>query len=182
MYWRIRPDNKYVWAVTHNLPYSAVDYLRLDDRRSSIGDDSVHYEYDHESIAQVPNIFPSSLFPVLIVDKFAFDCLKIFFSSSSSFLYHGTVGDTDVTFVAIRLKENGFDYQMSVYDRYNIPPPRNRISNVKKLILSDKFTSNEDIFRLGDEYGLEFELICSDIFKDRYESCGITGLRFIATN
>ena len=181
MYWRIRIDKKYTWVVTHNLPYSSIDYLNFENQMDIIDKDLIRYDLDSERTSVVSNIFPSSLFPVLILDKRSFDCLGSFFSESRDRIYNGTVSNVTVKIVAVGAEEFGFDYERSQYDRYDLPPPKNRIRSVKNLRLLTKFKSKNEIFRLRDEYGLRFELICSDIFKSKYEKCKVSGLKFIET-
>jgi hypothetical protein len=61
-------------------------------------------------------------------------------------------------------------------------PLEDDISQVKKVVLRDGFSTTDDIFRIDRGFALSQVIIVSDAFKTRYEQFGFTGLFFTPTD
>lgn len=180
-YWRIIPDVKnYASAVGYRIPYSASDFLHLDGESARIEESILVFEFDIDSGLPLPNFFPSAYHPVMLLDEYAFRLCEEFFSRNS-YIYNGRIEDKNLYIVAINIERSGFDYVESQYERYDLPPPRNRVRRIKRLNLVDGFKTDVDLFRLNDEREMRYELVCHDRFKKFYEENKLKGLRFVET-
>lgn len=180
MFWRVRRDQNFLIAITHHLPFSHYDFLKIGHFWTDVSLKDIAYELDINSGLPIPNIFPSSLHPVLLMDDKSFSLLGRFFSRSDFFVYDGKIESEHLNIVACKTAISGFDYDRSEYQRYDLAPPKDRIKKINKLRLRPNFATSYDLFRLSDEWALEFELIASDAFKSEYEAGRLTGLRFVA--
>jgi len=182
LYWRVLPNIKnYSSAIGHRIPYSASDFLRLDSEAAKIEENTLVFEYDIDSGLPFPNFFPSAYHPVMLLDEYAYRRCEGFFSCHS-YIYNGIIEDKKLYLVAINEERSGFDYVGSKYERYELPPPRNRVRRIKKLNLVDDFKTDVDLFRLNDEREMRYELICHNRFKKFYEENKLKGLRFVETS
>ncbi len=182
MFWRVRRDPEFMIAVTDHLPFSHYDYLKIGHMWSEVPAKGIDYKLDIESGLPIPNIFPTSLHPVLLMDDRAFNTLSYLFLDHENIFYDGNIDGRHLNIVACITKVCGFDYNRSEYERYELAPPKDEIRKISKLRLRHNLNTKHDIFRLADEWALEFELIASDRFKSAYETGGLTGLRFVAAS
>ncbi|WP_421914661.1 hypothetical protein [Mesorhizobium sp.] len=73
---------------------------------------------------------------------------------------------------------DGFDFLRSNYEKYDYDG--GDISRIFDLKLKEGFSTNLDVFRIGDPFVARFDIIVSDKFKNIYDSSKLTGLRFVA--
>lgn len=84
--------------------------------------------------------------------------------------------------VLIDTLHDAIDMERSKFERSEIEEKiEDDISQVKKVVLRDGFSTADDIFRIDRGFALSQVIIVSDAFKTRYERSGLTGLLFAAT-
>jgi hypothetical protein len=70
-----------------------------------------------------------------------------------------------------------FDLENSIYERYS---ESKRIKRVKKFVLRQRLLPCLSMFRVLGGNVVEREVFVRDVFKQRYEEAGLSGLAFEA--
>jgi hypothetical protein len=179
--WRLRHD----W-VTYKVPISEgkvlipQDFLEPDFEFNPI---EYWYSYEHNrrdrrKIADFAGMDDAWFF----VNQRAYEAFKDMFTRHGK-AYSVRCNNEPHYIVLIDTMHDAIDMKRSKFERSEIEEKlEDDISQVKKVVLRDGFSTVDDIFRIDRGFALSLVIIVSDAFKTRYERSGLTGLFFMPTD
>lgn len=118
----------------------------------------------------------------LLLSQRACDALYAFLDNC--IIHPVTWGADRYHLVFIRIEIDAFDLSRSTYQLWNAETKSGvfRVKNIKHLLLSERLTESEDIFRLHGSLTLKMEIIVSIRIKELYDTHSLTGLWFYPAN
>jgi hypothetical protein len=116
------------------------------------------------------------------VNQKAYDAFKDMFAKHGR-AYPVRCNNEPHYIVLINTMHDAIDMKRSKFERSEIEEKlEDDISQVKKVVLRNDFSTTDDIFRIDRGFALSQVIIVSDAFKTRYEQLGFTGLFFTPTD
>ncbi|AZO32542.1 hypothetical protein [Mesorhizobium sp. M1B.F.Ca.ET.045.04.1.1] len=176
-YWRIDPDSRnYCILADDRNDYGSQDFLEMEGARK-IDQNKLRFRFDDERPLPISDFVPTFQAGILFAAPSVFERLNRFFSQGRHTFYTAKTDKHDLKIYVPLEERAGFDFLRSSYEKFE----DGDIDQVFELKLKAKFSTDVDIFRLKDNFGVRFYIIVSDNFKKMYEAFGFTGLRFTET-
>jgi len=162
-----------VFSSTTEIQMDPRLFLEMEDA-GPVDKSKLLFRFDDGRPLPIPDFVPGSHPGVLFAKRETFEAFGPIVSRSKHLFYTAKTDRGDLKIYVPMEEISGFDFSKSIFESFE----DGDIYRIDQLSLVDGFSTGYDIFRLNDNFGTRFHVIVSDRFKDRYESNGMTGLRF----